>query len=101
MTKNLGNFYNQKRVAPYVKQNLKIHFRIWKECGNNFLYQSLVNLGEKFAFYSNKIFAIVENPSFFEKSYRDHLELMKAIEERDAERVEKILLNHWGGVGYL
>ncbi len=101
MTKNMGNWYKQKRIRPYVKQNLKIHFRIWKKCGNDFLYQSLVNLGEKFTFYSNRIFAIIDNPSFLEKSYRDHLELMKAIEKRDAGKVEEILLSHWGGVGFL
>ncbi len=101
MTENLGNFYNQKRIAPYVKQNLRIHFRIWKECGNHFLYQFLVDLAEKFIFYSNQLFIIVDNPTFFEKSYKDHLVIMKAIEEKDANKLESILLSHWGGVGYL
>jgi len=101
MTKNLGNLYNQKKIGPYVKQNLKIHFRIWKECGNNFLYQSLVNLAEKFTFYSNQIFAMIDNPSFFKISFRDHVELMKAIEKRDGEKAEKIISTHWGGEGFL
>jgi len=101
MTGHLGNLYRQRRTAPYVKQNLKIHYRIWKECGNNFLYEFLVNLAEKFTFYSNQIFILIDNPSFFEKSYKDHVELMQAIEKKDAQRVEEILRSHWGGVGFL
>jgi DNA-binding GntR family transcriptional regulator len=101
MTEALGELFKQQKIGPYVKQNLKIHFRIWEKCGNSFLYQTLVNLGEKFTFYSNQIFAIIDNPSFFKSSFGDHAELMKALEKRDAERAEQIISTHWGGEGFL
>jgi DNA-binding GntR family transcriptional regulator len=101
MTGELRDLYDRKKIDLYVKQNLKIHYRIWKACGNNFLYQSLFNLGEKFTFFSNQLFALIDNPSFNEKSLQDHLDLVKAIERKDAESVEKILIVHWGGVGFL
>jgi len=100
MTQKLNNFYKQKKIYDYVKENLKIHYKIWKACGNKFLYQSLVNLAEKYTFYGNQVFFLtdkpVERPSFFDRSHKDHMDLMKAIEKRDAKQVEKILLAHWG-----
>jgi DNA-binding GntR family transcriptional regulator len=100
MTKNLGNFYRQKKIQSYVKENLKIHDKLWSACGNKFIYQSLVNLAEKSTFFGNQMFFLAaeqtKNPSIFDKSYKDHTDLMEAIEKRDGEAVEKILLSHWG-----
>ena len=101
MTRVLANLFKQKKIGPYVKQNLKIHFRIWKECGNSFLYESLVSLGEKFTFYGNQLFAIIDSPTFFKSSFGDHAKLMKAIETRDSDKAEKIISTHWGGEGFL
>lgn len=101
MTNELESLSQEDKIGRYVKQNLKIHFFIWKRSGNKFLYQSLVDLGEKFSFYSNQLFAIIDNPSFLLRSLKEHLEIMDAIEKKDAERVEKILLVHWGGEGFL
>lgn len=96
LTKKLNLYYQQKKVQPYVKQNLKIHEKIWKTCGNKFLYDSLVNLGEKYTFYSNHVFFLTKNPHFFDRSYQDHIDLMEALEKRNSDRVKKILFFHWG-----
>lgn len=101
MTNELESLSQENKIGRYVKQNLKIHFFIWKRSGNNFLYHSLVDLGEKFTFYSNQLFAIIDNPSFLLRSCREHLDIMDAIEKKDTERVEKLLLVHWGGAGFL
>lgn len=100
ITKKLGNCYKQKKIHSYVKENLKIHDKLWKACGNKFLYQSLLNLAEKTTFYGNQVFFLTNkstnNPSLFNKSYKDHHDLMGAIEKKDSNAVEKILLSHWG-----
>lgn len=102
MTKRLGKHYREKKIAEYVAENLKIHYKIWSACGNKYLHQFLVQLGEKYSFYGNQlIFMTFENetaerPSFMDSSYKDHLDLMDALEKRDADRLEKILLSHWG-----
>ncbi len=100
MTERLGNFYKKKKINDYVRENLKIHYKIWKACANKFLYQSLVNLGEKSTFFGNQVFFLANDsrkqPSFFDRSYKDHLDLMKAIEKRDVAQVENILISHWG-----
>lgn len=100
MTKKMGNFYKQKKIQSYVKENLKIHDKLWSACGNKFVYQSLVNLAEKSTFFGNQMFFLAaeqtKNPSIFDKSYKDHIDLMEAIEKRAGKAVEKILLSHWG-----
>ncbi|HCS49638.1 MAG TPA: hypothetical protein DIW61_15870 [Candidatus Aminicenantes bacterium] len=100
MTSRLGDFHRQKKVYEYVVENMKIHDRLWRACGNEYLYQCLSTSAEKYAFLSNHLFALgkgsTERPSFFERSFQDHLDLMDAIEKRDTPAVEKILLSHWG-----
>ena len=100
MTEKLDNFYKQKKIQAYVKENLRIHDKLWKSCGNKFLYESLVNLSEKYTFYANQGFFLTakstDNTSFLNKSHKDHIDLMKAIEKKDGYRVEKLLLSHWG-----
>ena len=97
MTDKLGELYKAKKTRPYLKQNTRIHEKIWINCGNKFLYQSLVDLLEKaiaFGDIVNSHFSSI--PSYFERSYKDHLELMTAIEKRDVEEVVRIINSHWG-----
>lgn len=102
MTKRLGKYYREKKIAEYVAENLKIHYKIWSACGNKYLHQFLVKMGEKYAFYGNQLIFMTfkketaERPSFMDSSHKDHLDIMDAIEKRDAERLEQILLSHWG-----
>lgn len=101
MNGELENLYHQKNITSYIKQNLKVHYRIWKACGNQFLFKLLADLGDKFFFYSNQIYAQIDNPSFFEKSIKEHVDLVDAIEKRDMASIKKIILSHWGGIGFL
>jgi DNA-binding GntR family transcriptional regulator len=100
MTSRLGDFHRQNKVNDYVVENMKIHDRLWRACGNAYLYQCLSTLAEKHVFLSNHLFSLgkgsTERPSFFERSLQDHLDLMDAVEKRDTPAVEKILLSHWG-----
>ena len=97
MTRELGESYQEKQILPYIKTNLEIHFKIWEYCGNKFLQQTLRDFGEKFVFYSRQFFLLLPDPdAYFEKSYKDHLNLIAALEDKDEERVERILVSHWG-----
>lgn len=101
MTLRMGDSYRKKQIFPYVKENLEIHFKIWEHCGNKFLQQSLRDSGEKFVFYSREFFLLLGDPTaYFEKSYKEHLDLITALEDKDEARVERILASHWG-MGFL
>jgi len=100
MTEEMGRWHKQKNIHAYVRKNLDIHERLWNKCGNSLLYQSLVNMGEKYTLCANQIFLLADSDegslSLFNKSYRDHIELLAAIEQRDIQAVEDIIENHWG-----
>ena len=100
MTTKLGEFHDQNKVYEYVVENMRIHDRVWRACGNEYLYECLSTSADKYVFLSNHLFSSgkgsTERPSFFERSFQDHLDLMDAFEKRDTPAVEKILLSHWG-----
>jgi len=100
MTDRLGEFHRQYRVNDYVVENMRIHERLWRASGNDYLYQCLSNSADKYIFLSNHLFSLgkgsTERPSFFERSLRDHLDLMTALEKKDTVAVDTILLSHWG-----
>jgi len=100
MTTRLGEFRDQNKVFEYVVENMRIHERIWRACGNEYLYQCLSTSADKYVFLSNHLFSVgkdsAERPSFFERSLQDHFDLMDALEKKNTAAVEKILLSHWG-----
>jgi DNA-binding GntR family transcriptional regulator len=100
MTTKLGEFHDQNKVSEYVVENMRIHDRVWRACGNDYLYECLSTSADRYIFLSNPLFSSGkgsnERPSFFERSLQDHLDLMDALEKRDTATVENILLSHWG-----
>jgi len=97
MTDKLSEFHKKKNVQSYIKQNSQIHMKLWKNCGNEFLYQSLVDLLEKATAFGDQVNAHFSSVRpYFERSFKDHIELNTAVEKRDATELEKILRSHWG-----
>lgn len=90
----LTNYYKNKKVRMYFKENLKFHDLLWEKSDNKFLYKSLAELAEKSAFYANQL--ALHTPSYLDSSYKDHVEIMKAIEKRDENEVKRLLISHWG-----
>ena len=96
-TDKLSEFYKKKNIQSYIKQSTRIHEILWKNCGNELIYQSLVDLMEKATAFGDIVTSdFLSIPHYLERSYRDHIELMAAFENRDAVEVEKILSSHWG-----
>ena len=96
-TDKLSEFYKKKKIQSYIKQSTRIHEILWKNCGNELIYRSLVDLMEKATAFGDIVTSdFLSIPLYFERSYKDHIELMAAVENRDAAKVEKILCSHWG-----
>ena len=96
-TDKLCEFYKEKNIQSYIKQSTRIHEILWKNCGNELIYQSLLDLMEKATAFGDIVTSdFLSIPYYFERSYKDHIELMAAVENRDAAEVEKILSSHWG-----
>jgi DNA-binding GntR family transcriptional regulator len=97
MTQRLGEYYGAGDHQRYLEQNLKIHDRLWQVCGNKYLYAALVQLMEKIAIHRMHCdFVPFADQKAMEKSYRDHLLILGALERRDLDGLEKIIETHWG-----
>jgi len=96
-TDKLSEFYKKKNIRSYIKQSTQIHEILWKNCGNELIYQTLLDLMDKATAFGDIVTSDFSSiPLYFERSYKDHIELMAAVENRDAAAVEKILSSHWG-----
>jgi DNA-binding GntR family transcriptional regulator len=97
MTRKLSEYYEANDAHSYLRQNLKIHETIWKECANKFLYDTLVQVMEKIAIYrTHNNFAPFSSRSAIEKSHKDHLNIIEFIEAGDIGRLEQVIDLHWG-----
>jgi DNA-binding GntR family transcriptional regulator len=97
MTERLAQFRKKRNSQAYLQQNLKIHDKIWQACHNKILYEMLVGLMEKISIYRmHSDFAPYSDPLVLEKSFSDHLNLLKGIENKDIALLEKVISSHWG-----
>ncbi len=97
MTEELGRFHDADDHRSYLEQNLRIHDRIWRCCGSAALHDTLSELIAKIAIYHRKTdFAPFSDPPALEKSYKDHLGILRLIEARDLPGLTKLIESHWG-----
>jgi DNA-binding GntR family transcriptional regulator len=97
MTAELGRFHDGADHRSYLDQNLRIHDRIWRCCGSAALYETLRDLMSKIGIYHRKTdFSPFSAPPALEKSYRDHREILRLIEARDAAGLARLIETHWG-----
>ena len=96
MNETLTEYYKKEHVKSYLKQNLKIHSRIWQTYDNEYIYQTLVKAQERISLVIGIMPDRFYTPGILKKSHDHHCELMEAIESRDIERVEEVLRRHWG-----
>ena len=93
--KKYEQYYRDKNLKLLFKQSTKIHERIWQAYDNEIIYQTLINANERISLFVGSFTDNYYPPHVIKKSYRDHCDLMEAIEKRDAKSAAKILANHW------
>lgn len=97
LTEELSKYYEKNDVENFIKINLKIHDRIWQNSENGYLYETLHQLLEKIEIHlMREDYLPFKKPGVLKKSHEDHLQMMKAIENRDLKILEKIMQTHWG-----
>jgi len=97
MTAELGRCFAAADHHRYLDQNLRIHDRIWSQCGSVSLYETLAELMAKIAIYRRKTdFSPFADSPALEKSFRDHREISRLIERRDLSGLEALIKDHWG-----
>lgn len=97
MTRELEKCYLRKDRRQYLEENLKIHDRIWRSCGNRFLYELLVEVMNKIAIYRRTTdFSPFSDAPSLDKSFQDHMRLMSLIEAGDLPGLTELIDSHWG-----
>lgn len=97
MTGELEKCYRRKDRRQYLEENLKIHDRIWRVCGNGFLYELLVEVMNKIAIYRRTTdFSPFSDAPSLDKSFQDHMRLMSLIEAKDMPGLTELIDSHWG-----
>ena len=97
MTDALGRCHEARDHHGYLEQNLRIHDRIWRCCGSAALYDTLTELMAKIGIYRHKTdLSPFSDPTALEKSFGDHLEILRMIQARDMTGLEKLIETHWG-----
>ena len=80
-----------RNIKQYTLLNNKFHDYIYKNCGNETLYDIIKSLMEK-SEYSKSIF--FRDVSRIEKSFNEHLECFKHIKNRNSEKVYDSFKDH-------
>jgi DNA-binding GntR family transcriptional regulator len=97
MTRKLGRFYADGDHQSYFDQNLKIHDWLWRSCENKALYETLSSLMEKIAIYRQHArFVPFADRKNLDKSYEEHVLILKAIENGDRDTLDAVIAVHWG-----
>lgn len=100
MHDKLKEYYNDKKMNQYFKHNMKIHQRIWHAYNNEIIYQTLVNANNRISLFTENFAEKYYPPKAIKKTYKEHCDLMKAIEVRDVKLAAKILETHWNVIVY-
>ena len=100
MHAKLQEYYEEKKMNRYFTYNMKIHERIWQAYNNEIVYRTLVNANSRISLFIENFAEKYYPPKAIKKTYREHCELMKAIEARDAKLAAGILESHWNVIVY-
>lgn len=81
--------------AILSRSNMNFHRLVAKASGNEVFGQIMAILTEFFAMEQEAIMAIY---AAREKDHQEHLQILAAIEQRDAEKAERLMMQHLEGV---
>jgi DNA-binding GntR family transcriptional regulator len=95
ITKKMIAHAKEKKIDLYIQLNQKIHNLIWMTYENAIIRQTLVQAQERLLIVENQYVYYFTDPDFLDKCVRDHLDLIEAIEQKNAKRAERILIIHW------
>ena len=88
----LAEFYISKNDAEHLKElDTQFHAIIYRASGNRMLNKTLSELHRNITSYRKMSLAV---PGRLERSVGEHREILAAIEERDAERADRLTSAH-------
>lgn len=85
----------EKKIDLYIQLNCKIHNLIWVTYRNSIIRQTLIQAQERLLIVENQYVYYSADPESLDKYIKDHIDLVEAIEQKNAKGAQKILTYHW------
>lgn len=85
---------NLKSIEKYLELNVDFHNEIWKAVSNKLLVETLHSMRDKMLRYNYAQIHAFKTPGTLEKSMKQHKELLKAIVNKDKEKLKNLIVKH-------
>lgn len=98
LTAEMESHCHPDGIEKYMTLNIDIHNRIWEFLPNRFLRDTLRYVNDQMLRYNYARLYAYHKPGVMERSMNEHREILKALKERDKNRLRTLMLNHWGSL---
>lgn len=98
LTAEMESHCHPDGIEKYMSLNIDIHNRIWESLPNRFLRDTLRYVNDQMLRYNYARLYAYHKPGVMERSMNEHREILKALKERDKNRLRTLMLNHWGSL---
>jgi len=95
MTARLGEHYESKDIENFIDKNRRIHEKIWKTYGNDYIFNVLLHATERMQMVESRYISYFTDPNYLRLSWEDHQNLLDSLVQKDARRAKEILSLHW------
>lgn len=95
MMDRLEEHYRGRKIDLYLTQNQQVHNRIWRMIGNSAIIRTLIEALERLQIVESQYHSYFDDEAFLAKSWLSHVDLMKALVEKNEEAAVKVASEHW------
>lgn len=89
---------NLNSIEKYLELNVEFHNEIWKAVPNKLLVETLHSIRDKMLRYNYAQIYAFKKPGSLERSIKQHKELLKAIIDKDKEKLKNLIVKHRGSL---
>lgn len=94
ITKKMERYCKSKSVDNFMRLNVSFHDELWKSVPNKFLRDMLRLAKDHKERYTYARLYAYKKLGTLDKSMKEHKELMKAIKEKNKERLKNLIVKH-------
>jgi DNA-binding GntR family transcriptional regulator len=94
----MQQYCNLNSIEKYLELNVEFHNEIWKAVPNKLLVETLHSIRDKMLRYNYAQIYAFKKPGSLERSIKQHKELLKAIIDKDKEKLKNLIVKHRGSL---
>jgi DNA-binding GntR family transcriptional regulator len=94
ITEKMEKACKSNSLEKFIELNAAFHDELWKSVPNKFLLEMLHFVKDKKERYSYARLYAYKKPGFLDKSMKHHRALMRAIKQKDKEKLQNLIVEH-------